>query len=415
MLILAILLLWSFIGSLALWAHARPAGANIIVGAAVLIVVQLVSLMLIAGLLSDLRREPVLVAQFVLNTAFIVWGRAGLRDMIRRLVAGGRIAWRDICHSPAALVVLVIMVSVTAGILALGLLLPSTDFDGLAQHIPIASFFLQNGNVAPIDTPYRGILAYPASGSLLMAWSMLAAAGSQALDLVQWPFWLLGVAALYQIARVVGASRPNALVGSSVFAFAPIVILQARASYVDLMVAGLCLAVLALLVDRRLPTRWVAFAVGGALGVLVGLKYAGLIYAILLGLGLAVRVVIDRHRQWYVMLIDVSCAVLIAAVLGGYWYARNWIGLANPVWPMAMQLGPWRIFEGVWTTSTFYQDALPSVLANLTYPAQLWTVWQESTAYFTADMRLGGLGPLWLAVSLPCLVIYLGHAIRHRD
>ena len=94
MLVLAILLIWSFLGSLALWARAKPAGANIIIGAAVLMIVQLVGLMLIAGVLNGLRREPVIVAQFMLNAALIVWGRVGLRDTFRALIAGGRMAWR---------------------------------------------------------------------------------------------------------------------------------------------------------------------------------------------------------------------------------------------------------------------------------------------------------------------------------
>jgi hypothetical protein len=415
MLFLAILLVWIFLGSLALWANAKPSGANIIVGAAVLMTMQLVGVMLIAGLLNVLRRETVVGIQIVLNMMLSIWGRVGLIDALRRLFDGGRMAWREIRHSPAALVVLVIVVGVVVGVLALGWLLPPTDFDGLAQHIPIASFFLQNGNIAPINTPYRGILAYPASGSLIMAWSMLASAGPQALDLVQWPFWLLGIFALYQIARLAGASRPNALVGSSVFALAPIVVLQARASYVDLMLAVLCLVALALLVDRRLPTRWVAFSVGGTLGVMVGLKYAGLIYAILLGIGLLIRVGIDRRKQWRTGLIDMSSAILCASTLGGYWYVRNWLGLNNPVWPMTVQLGNWRVFEGVWTTATFYQDALPPLLTGLSYPAQLWTVWREPTTQFAADMRLGGLGPLWFAVGLPCLIVYLVQAIRQRD
>ncbi len=415
MLGLAFLWVWIFLGSLALWARAKPGGANIIVGTAVLMAAQLVGVMLVAGLFNVLRRETVIGVQLVLNAMLIVWGRVGLADMLRRSFNGGQMVWHEIRHSPTALAVLAILVSGIVGVLALGWLLPPTDFDGLAQHIPIASFFLQNGNIAPINTPYRGILAYPASGSLLMAWSMLAAGGPQALDLVQWPFWLLGVFALYQIARIARASRSRALVGSSVFALAPIVVLQARTAYVDLMLAGMCLAALALLIDRRLPTRWVAVIVGCALGIIVGIKYAGLIYAVLLGLGLLLRVKIDRRKQWREMLIDVSSAMFCASMLGAYWYVRNWIGLSNPVWPMIVQLGNWRVFEGVWTTATFYQDALPPVLTGLSYPAQLWTVWREPTAQFAADMRLGGLGPLWLAVGLPCLIVYLLQAMRHRD
>jgi hypothetical protein len=69
----------------------------------------------------------------------------------------------------------------------------------------------------------------------------------------------------------------------------------------------------------------------------------------------------------------------------------------------------------VWTVSSFYQDALPTELARLSYPAQLWSVWREQTDSFSPDMRLGGLGPLWLAVGLPALGLMTFQALRRRE
>jgi hypothetical protein len=415
MLILVILSVWIFLGSLALWARARPAGVSVVLGGAVLAVAQVVGVMLTAGLLGLMQREVILGIHVLLNTVFIIWGRSGLRDLLLRWASDIPVVWRDLRHSPGALLVLTATSVVGIGILGLGWFMPPTDFDGLAQHIPIASFFLQNGSILPIDTPYRGIRAYPATGSLLMAWSMLVAGNDVAVDLVQWPFWLMGLLALYQIARIVGASRANATLGSAVFALAPVVLLQARAAYVDLILAGLVLCALALLLDRSLPARWIAISLGCTLGILSGVKYAGLIYVVLLGLGLLGRLWIDRRERWRALLADVGVVAVLGLALGGYWYLRNWIGSGNPVWPMTLQLGGWRVFDGVWTTAAFYQDALPPGLAPLPYLLQLWTVWRDSAAQFAADMRLGGLGPLWLAIGLPCTVVYGVQSLRHRD
>jgi hypothetical protein len=112
---------------------------------------------------------------------------------------------------------------------------------------------------------------------------------------------------------------------------------------------------------------------------------------------------------------DVVVLALPVLFLGSTWYWSNWRDLGNPVWPIQPQAGPIVLFPGVWTVSTFYQDALPIELARLSYPAQLWSVWREQTNVFTPDMRLGGLGPLWLVVGLPALGLMTVQAMRKRQ
>ena len=406
---------WTLLGSLSLWARVRSRGASTLIGAAVISVAQVVGQVLIVGWLGQLRREPVLIANVLLNAVLISLDRRGLIAVCRDLLTDARASLAELVQSKSALVLLFISASLWIWILALGVLLPPTDYDGLAQHIPIAAFHLQSGNLAPIDTPYRGIRAYPANGSLLMAWSILIASSDAFVDLVQWPFWLLGALSIYHLARCVGATRRSAILGTMVFTAAPIVAMQARAAYVDLMLAGLVLATLTLILDRQLPVRYVAVASGCAVGVVIGLKYAGAVNAVLLLGLLAVRIGLERRRKPRQAVDDVLAAVLPIVVLGAYWYLRNWLDLGNPFWPMSVQVAGVRIFNGVWTTDSFYENALPANLSGLPYLAQLWTVWREPTPVYSADVRLGGLGPLWLTLGLPCLLLFSAQSLWRRQ
>jgi len=370
--------------------------------------------MLILGWLGGLQTLKVVALAASINTLWVVWGGrafvAAIRELPMRwpknLLEFLRLGW---VTASLALTLLIWL-----WILWWGVLLPPSDWDGLAQHLPIASQHIQSGNLTRIETPYRGIHAYPAGGSLLMAWMMLVARNDQLVDLVQWPFWLLGTLAVYHLSRCCGARRAHAMLGSLVFSLAPIVILQARSDYVDLILAGLVLSALAVIIDTRLPLKVVVLTVGCVTGVIIGLKYAGLIYALLLSGLMFWRCWDERPSRRSMVYYGVVWSGLIVT-LGGFWYWRNGWDLQNPIWPMSIQLGSWTLFAGVWTTASFYQDALPSALAGLSYPQQLWTVWREATLLFTPDMRLGGLGPLWFAVGLPCLIIWGAQALMRRQ
>jgi hypothetical protein len=406
---------WTLLGSLSVWARVRPRGASTLIGVAVISVAQVVGLVLIMGWLGQLRREPILIANVLLDAVLISVGRRGLIAACRDLLTDACASLAELVQSKSALVLLLISASLWIWILTLGILLPPTDYDGLAQHLPIAAFHLQSGNLASIDTPYRGIRAYPANGSLLMAWSILIASNDTFVDLMQWPFWLLGALSIYHLARCVGATRRSAVLGTLVFTTAPIVAMQARAAYVDLMLTGLVLSALALILDRQLPVRYVAAASGCAVGVVIGLKYVGAVNAaLLLGL-LVVRIGLDRRSKPRQALGDMLAAVLPIVALGTYWYLRNWLNLGNPFWPMSVQVAGVHIFSGVWTTDSFYEAALPANLSGLPYLAQLWTVWREPTLVYSADVRLGGLGPLWLTMGLPCLLFFSAQSLGRRQ
>lgn len=410
MLVLLLLCCWIGLGSLALGAKSGARGAGLWLGAGILATAQIVGEMLVLGWLTAWQRHWVIGVGVGVSALCIGLGWRELLSLWHHTQTEWRQHWRSWLRPQAVWALLLLQFGVWVWMGWLGLLLPPTDWDGLAQHLPIASLHIQSEGLARIETPYRGIHAYPANGSLLMAWTMLVAQNDLAVDLVQWPFWLLGTLALYHLAHRLGVKRSSALWGSAVFGLAPVVILQARADYVDLILAGLVLATLGLLADEHLPVRQTAPLIGSAIGLILGLKYAGMIYAALL-VGVSLWRIWDERLPWRSALLTLGGLGLLSAVLGGFWYWRNWLDLANPVWPITVALGPF-VWQGVWTTATFYENALPESLSNLSYPLQLWRVWSEPTLAYAPDMRLGGLGPLWPAIGLPALAVWLINTLR---
>lgn len=406
MLIFALLNIWVLLGALMAWSKTGSRGVGLLLGAGVIYMAQIVAVLIGLGLVGQLQREPVLLLNFLISAVLLVWRWHSIIWVTRALYLDFRKAWGEFGKSKIALLALILILGSGLLIVKLGAVLPSTDWDGLAQHIPIAVFHLQKSDLSRIDTPYRGIHAYPSNGSLFIAWILLGTGNDVFVDLVQWPFWVLGCLAIYRLAYQTGSDRIAALLGSLVFAIAPVVLLQTRSSYVDVMLASCVLIALTITLDMDLPLPSVAFGVGCALGITLGLKYAGLLNTILLGCILLVRLVSSYRHQYIFLFRDLSIFVTVTLFLGGYWYLSNWLDLNNPFWPMAVQVMGHSVFSGVWTTDSFYQGALPEKLVDLPYLAQLWTVWLEPTALYTPDMRLGGLGPVWFAVGLPCLLLY---------
>lgn len=399
------------LGATGVWSLTRPAPRTLLLGGGILAAAQITGSLIALGLLGQLSRLPVIAVNAALSLLLIALTRRSLLRALRELLAGIRDFGQMLRVTPALAIATAVLLLALLWTLWLGLVLPPTDWDGLAQNLPMAAFHIQNGDTAPIETPYRGIRAYPQGGALLLAYTMLLSGSDTAVDLVQFPFWLMGTLAVYALARTLAANRANALAGALLFAAAPVVMLQARTAYFDLEVAAIALAALALLLDRQVGLRSRALVAGAAAGLLAGLKYAGLIYALVLLVLLVLSLLAGRIPR---RTAGAAVAVYLGAalVLGGCWYAWNIAGYQNPLWPMQLDLGGRTILPGVWTSGTFYEGAAPELIAARPFLASLIAVWREPTARYAADVRLGGLGPLWFALGLPALLLFTGQTMR---
>ncbi len=400
----------AFAAGCLLWLPARPSARGLLLGGAVLATALVTGIMVVAGLFGQLNRGVILLALLAVFAAAAFSARTRIREFVQQ-ARKSRPARPRLRLSPLPAVLLLAFAVCALLVLFLGIALPPTDWDGLAQNLPMAAFHAQAGNIFPTDTPYRGIRAYPQGGALLLAFDLILEQADILADLVQFPFWLLGGLAVYALARELGAQRANGLFGAAVFAAAPVAILQARSAYFDLEIAALALAALALLLNRRLAFVQRGLIVGCAAGLLAGLKYAGLIYAALLaalflGAGLAER------RPKGEVLRGIALFAACAVALSGVWYLFNWRAFGNPFWPMELKVGSWTIFPGVWTAESFYVDAKPAQISGLPPFEALVAVWREPVSVYAADVRTGGLGPLWFAFGPLSVLAFVAMTFR---
>jgi hypothetical protein len=81
-----------------------------------------------------------------------------------------------------------------------------------------------------------------------------------------------------------------------------------------------------------------------ALGLLMGTKYSGLGYALLIGIAHIVLSVARRKTRR--LTADLLVLTGVALLVGGFWYARNWIDMGNPLAPVAVRLAGYTLFPG---------------------------------------------------------------------
>ncbi len=250
-------------------------------------------------------------------------------------------------------------------------LAPPTDYDGLLYHLVIPREFLRAHAMVYIPQNFSANL--PALGEMLYTIG-LAGGSDRAPQLVHGAAGALVVALTY----VLGARSFGRVTGrwaAAGLAATPLVPFLSTRAYIDLFTVlfGLpaVFAVLLWLETRR--TGWLTLA-GLSTGLALDTKYAALPLALALLAVLGLAAFIERwHRASGPLPARLASrlelaarrpappgsAALRAAVLVGAgtaaaalpWYAREWIVLGNPVWPM--------VFGG--------RDWDPARVAQLTY------------------------------------------------
>jgi len=206
---------------------------------------------------------------------------------------------------------------------------------------------VQLGGLTPFAAPggmdtYR---AYPINSELLVAWAILPFYTDLAVNLINLPIMLLGGVALYELARELNAPPRLALWAPAVFCLAPPLWSLITTQYADLLLASTLIAGLLFFV-RHLRTRAPAdllFAAAG-FGLAVGTRYSAFFMAMVCWL-----VVLASHPskkpRGLRSLYWPGVALLLAMLLGGYQYVRNWIELGNPVYPMGISIGGMEVFR----------------------------------------------------------------------
>lgn len=259
-----------------------------------------------------LQAGIVLFLLLPLRKALPPGGLAGpARAMLRR-------SWEIVKEHPA----LSLVTAHAAGSEALrGLLRPPLSWDSLMYHLLLTGTWLRDGNLFPvfgnIPTNYYGYV--PANGSIWFWWWMAPSHSELWVNLASFPHWVLLGLAVGGVARELGARRfwPYA---SFLVLLTPTVMRFAATQYVDIfMSAALVAACFFGLRWLKEPAWGAAVLAGMGLGLAAGAKVLGVPY----GAALAGMLLLLGWGRWGRRVPQLAVALLAAALLGGYFYARN--------------------------------------------------------------------------------------------
>jgi len=300
----------------------------------------------------------------------------------------------------------------------LAVVLPPFAYDSLTYHLTAVASWVQTGKLGP--NPYAACCArYPANAELLFAWPTVLLGRDTLADVVQVAAAVLGALAVAGLARLVGVSAPGALTAAGLFVLTPIVLTQANTDYNDIVVGALFLTTLyftaRLALTAARPDLSFALLSGLAAGFMVGAKTNGLVLAAAaVAPPLVLFGVRQRDRLW-----PVTGVVILSALLaGGWWYARNWIQVGNPVAPFHVRVLGVTLFHGPASLHE-YLTVPPGGSRNpIVEVARSWwsdLTWWSHSAY-SYEERRGGLGPLWSWLGWAALAIVgIGWLRRRRE
>lgn len=271
------------------------------------------------------------------------------------------------------------------------------SFDDTSYHLFTAATFHTNHDLRMPRFSYGDprTTFYPLASELL-AWELTTpfAGGDFAARWVELPFALLTLLATAVVARRLGAGSVGCLLAPLLYAsVTEAVPFSALAAGNDHAVGFAVIAVVhaALLLRGRAAPGTGAYA-GIAMGLLVGTKLVGLLDSPSLGLLVLLCLAVsraapgDRLRSRGVAL---AVCVGVALLVGGYTYLRNAATAGNPLFPVAIRLGPLSLPGWVDVYPSPAHEAPESVIDPWRFP------W----------VRRELLGPLFRWTMLPALLL----------
>lgn len=203
--------------------------------------------------------------------------------------------------SPASLMLLAMLAPMLVFLVATGVTQsPLTLYDSLSYHLVFPARWLLDHRLSIVPTPFSDeAQAYaPANGELFFLWLMVPFHGDVLARIGQVPFYLLGGAALYALARQAGATPAHAVYPPLFYFFTRPIVEQAVGADVDLICWAMFLASIYfgnIAADRDERRDW--FMWGVSFGLYCGSKYMALVYAPIL-VAFALRRGVRRRMAW---------------------------------------------------------------------------------------------------------------------
>ena len=274
-----------------------------------------------------LFRYPAIVASAIISSATmwrlgatVPWANARARLL----------AWADASRARWLLPVPLVAYAV---LLARAVTRPPLAWDALAQHLTLPAQWIRAGGFVPFALPneFHFFTYYPRGSEVLTGLSMALLGGELGAGLAGFFVAVLAAAALYKVARALGAHEAPALGAAALLAMTPAFARYVPTAYVEPALDAFLLVALAFALGHK--RGWL---VGAALGGAAAVK----VVALPIGAAVFVAFVAVRWKQCGARSAAKGAlvAAAVALAVGGYWYAWDWLVMGNPFFPV--RVGP---------------------------------------------------------------------------
>ncbi|MGA9364084.1 MAG: hypothetical protein WBW16_06915 [Bacteroidota bacterium] len=217
--------------------------------------------------------------------------------------------------------------------------------DSLFYHIPMAVSFLQSGNFFDVSH-YNFYWSFPSNSELLSLWFLLPFHNDALVNLQNFPIFVGLCCLAFLLCREAGLEKKwciwSALLTASFPAFIQFLDTQKN----EMLVAFWVLSSVFFLERYSKDKKWIYLFCGSAsLGLLVGTKLTGLLFAAIIT---AVYEILFLFRRKSVppFLSLFSLVLVVFVCVGSFWYVRNLIAVNNPIYPSPVKISNRTVFEG---------------------------------------------------------------------
>ncbi len=410
-----------------LWSFAtKRKGWDRFVSTFLLSVGQIIASEFVLGLFSLLSWAPLVILNVIISSASLyLLSKTYSSQMVRKYVCSlPRLVINPLkeAHKDwqwAAL--LLLCLSTIAWVLFVGLLFPPLDFDGNSYHMTFIANVMQYGNFHDYPTSLAWLNGYPKGGEFLGLWSVVLLRSDVLADMIQIPFAIFGIYALYSVAVSLGARKEHARFAALLFLFVPVVINQLKTTYVDVMLVSLFFGGLALLLTKKL-SKFDYVLIGIVFSLLLSIKSTGALFIAGLFPLLLYRLLNTGTTQkhgWRKKLLLPFAYIIPPMFFGLYWYIKNLVMYGSPIYPFGFKVLGHSIFPG----KTFQEFAADAVNQSTVLPHgcfnRIWFVWTEQKDWFGCmynyDTNYAGLGPVWFVLLIPAILVTLFIAVRKKS
>lgn len=276
--------------------------------------------------------------------------------------------------------------------------LPPDDWDAMTYHLFLPARWLQEGGFVHVPTVFGDSTPAfaPQNGALLFTWFLAIFGDDRIVGVIQVGALVLLAASLWKLLRRLGAGPEAAAMAVATLPWLVSLQRWTFTAQVDVFLAAFWLCAVAFLLGEGARSELVF---GGlVLGLALGTKTIGLPLAVGL-LGIAAPRLVRAPRR------DLLLFAGAVGLTGSYWWLRNFWLYGNPLFPLDLSIGSWRVLPGVFDSAAM-RGSIYHVEGFVPWLAQIHAAWGTSSCVYFG-LGFAGLLAAWrhrLAVELALLM-----------